>query len=72
MADKTLMVEIAVEGNTLLWNYDGAGKQRLDPMSETTFSLAGTLIEFVRDGQGPDTHFVMRVVEDEDRGVRRK
>jgi hypothetical protein len=56
----------------LLWNYDGAGKQRLDPMSETTFSLAGTLIEFVRDGQGPATHFLMKSVEGEDKGVRRK
>ncbi len=54
---KTFMVEVAVDGNTLLWNYDGTGTQRLDPVSETTFSLAGTLIEFVRDRQGPDMHF---------------
>jgi hypothetical protein len=70
--NKTLIAEITVEGNTLLWNYDGAGKQRLDPMSETTFSLAGTLIEFVRDGQGSATHFLMKSVEGEDKGVRRK
>ena len=69
---KTLIVEITVDGNTLLWNYDGTGTQKLDPVSEGTFSLAGTLIEFVRDGQGPVTHFLIRMVEEETMGVRRK
>jgi len=69
---KTVLVEVAVDDNTLLWNYAGTGAQRLDPVSETTFSLAGTLIEFVRDGEGPAMHFVMRMVEEEIRGARRK
>jgi hypothetical protein len=68
---KTLFVEVTVEGNTLLWNYDGTGTQRLDPVSETTFSKAGTLIEFVADGQGPATHFLMTMVEEKIRGVRK-
>jgi hypothetical protein len=69
---KTLVAEISVEGNTLVWNYDGTDKQGLDPVSETTFSPAGTLIEFVGDGQAPATHLLMKTVEGEDRGVRRK
>ncbi len=30
---KTFMVEVAVDGNTLLWNYDGTEHARLDPVS---------------------------------------
>jgi hypothetical protein len=70
--DRTVIAEITVEGNTLFWNYDGTGKQRLDPTSSSIFSLAGTSIEFVRDGPGPATHFLMKSVEEEIRGVRRK
>jgi hypothetical protein len=55
----------------LLWNYDGTGTQKLDPVSASTFSLAGTLIEFVRDAQGRVTHFLIRMVEEETRGIRR-
>jgi hypothetical protein len=69
---KTLIAEVTLEGNTLFWNYDGTGKQRLDPVSETTFSLAGNSIQFVRDEPGPATRFVMRTIEDETTGVRRK
>ncbi len=68
---KTLIVEVKVDSNTLLWNYDGTGTQKLDPVSASTFSLAGTLIEFVRDAQGRVTHFLIRMVEEETRGIRR-
>jgi hypothetical protein len=68
---KTVVAEITLEDHTLFWNYDGTGKQRLDPVSETTFSLAGNSIAFVRDGPGPATRFVMRTIEDETTGVRR-
>jgi hypothetical protein len=70
--DKTVIAEITLQDGTLFWNYDGAGKQRLDPVSKTTFSLAGNSIEFVRDEPGPATRFVMRTIEDETIGLRRK
>ena len=69
---KTVSAEISVEGNNLIWDYNSTGKQRLDPVSETTFSLTGTMIEFVSDGNGPATHFLMKSVESEDKGVRKK
>jgi hypothetical protein len=69
---KTVVAEITLEGNTLFWNYNGTGKQRIDPVSETTFSLAGDSIEFVHDEPGPATRFVMRTIEDETIGLRRK
>jgi hypothetical protein len=69
---RTVIAEITVEGGTLFWNYDGTGRQRLDPLSETIFSRAGASIEFVRDGTGPATRFLMSEVEGETKGVRRK
>jgi hypothetical protein len=70
--DKKVTAEVTVEGSALFWNYDGTGKQKLEPVSETTFSLAGNSIEFLRDGPGPAARLVMRTVEFENRGVRRK
>jgi hypothetical protein len=69
---KTVIAEITLESSTLFWNYDGTGKQRLDPVSEAIFSLAGNSIAFVRDEPGPATRFVMRTIESETTGVRRK
>ncbi len=69
---RTVIAEITLEGDTLFWNYDGTGKQRLDAVSQTIFSQAGNSIEFVRDQPGPATRFLMRTIEDETIGVRRK
>src|SRR5579872_2118666 len=48
---KTVVAEIFAEGDGLYLDYDHQGKQKLDALSETTFSLAGTIFEFIRDGQ---------------------
>lgn len=69
---KTHVAEVTVEGNNLYWNYDGAGKQKLDTLSATTFSLTGTQIIFERNGPGPATGLVIRMVEGDNPGVRRK
>jgi len=69
---KSIVVEVTVEGNNLYWNYDHAGKQKLDVLSENTFSLTGTQIIFQRDGPGPATGLVIRMVEGDSQGVRRK
>jgi hypothetical protein len=66
------VAEVTVDGNNLIWDYDGGGRQRLDPLSETSFSLTGTLIEFVRDGPGPTAQLLITTVEGEIKGVRRK
>ena len=69
---KTVLAEVTVDGNNLYWNYDGAGMQKLDVLSQTTFSLTGTQIQFQRTGPGPATGLVIRSVEGDDTGVRRK
>jgi hypothetical protein len=69
---KKVLAEVTVEGNSLFWNYDGTGKQKLDVLSQTTFSLTGTQIIFQRAGTGPATGLVIRMVEGDNPGVRRK
>ncbi len=69
---KTGIAEITLEGDALFWNYDGTGKQRLDPVSETIFSLAGNSIQFTRNGSAPAPRFVFRTIEFESIGLRRK
>jgi len=47
------------------------GKMTLAPESETTFSVAGQPIEFVRDPQGATTHLIVHAVEGDMKAVRR-
>ncbi len=63
---------ISVSDDSLFWELDDGGKQRLIPSSQTVFSLSGTVIEFVADAQGAMTHFVMQEVEGESQGVRKQ
>ena len=69
---KTVIAEIFAEENGLYVNYDNQGKQKLDALSETTFSLTGTIYEFIRDGQKSANEFRIKMAEGEFRGVRRK
>jgi hypothetical protein len=69
---KTVIVEISAEGNGLFVNYDQQGKQQLDALSETTFSLAGTIYEFIRGGQKGASEFRIQMAEGQLTGVRRK
>jgi hypothetical protein len=69
---QTVIAEIFAEENRLFVNYDKQGKQKLDALSETTFSLAGTIYEFIRDGQKGVNEFRIKFPEGEFTGIRRK
>jgi hypothetical protein len=69
---KPVTVEFTADDGVLYWNYEGTGKQRLDSLSDTNFSLAGTQVIFERGGAGPVQRFVMRTVEGDEAGVRKK
>jgi len=69
---KTVIAEIFAEENGLFLNYDNQGKQKLDALSETTFSLTGTIFEFIRDGQKGVNEFRIKMAEGEFTGIRRK
>jgi hypothetical protein len=69
---KTAIAEIFAEGDGLYLDYDHQGKQKLDALSETTFSLSGTIFEFIRDGQKGVNEFRIKLAEGEHTGIRRK
>jgi hypothetical protein len=69
---KTVIAEIFAEGDGLLVNYDNQGKQKLDALSETTFSLTGTIYEFIRDGKKSVNELRIKMAEGEFTGIRRK
>jgi hypothetical protein len=69
---KTVIVEIFAEENVLFVNYDNQGKQKLDALSETTFSLTGSIYEFIREGQNGVREFRIETAEGESTGIRRK
>ena len=64
-------IDISAADGTLLWDYKGTGKQKMDAVSDTTFSLFGTTIFFERDAEGRVTHFTVRSVEGDDEAVRK-
>jgi hypothetical protein len=68
MDGTTSKVEFFAEEKGLFLNYDGQGKQPLDALSDTTFSLVGTLFEFLKNGQ----EFKIKSAEGEVTGVRKK
>jgi hypothetical protein len=69
---KAVIVEIFAEDGGLFVNYGNQGKQKLDALSDTTFSLTGTLYEFIRDGQKGVSGLRIKMAEGESPGVRRK
>jgi hypothetical protein len=62
---------VTLPGEQLIVQPPTGGKYPLVPSSETTFSVAGTPLEFVKDPQGTVTHFVVRTVEGDQKAVRR-
>ena len=69
---KTVIAEIFAVGDGLFVNYDNQGKQKLDALSETTFSLAGTIFDFIRDGKKGVNEFRIKEAEGEFTGMRRR
>jgi hypothetical protein len=72
MSGKTSEVEFFAEQDGLFMNYAKLGKQKLDALSETTFSLTGTIYEFLRNPKTGVNEFRIKMAEGELTGVRRK
>jgi hypothetical protein len=69
-ADEVTSAVVSLSGDTLFLNLDQEGPRRLVPISDTSFSDSGNLIQFLPDGQGTVTAFLIRTVEYEQRAVR--
>ena len=61
---------VSLSGDTLFLDLDHEGPLQLVPISDTSFSESGDVIQFVQDGQGRVTAFLYVKVEGERRAVR--
>jgi len=61
---------ISVDGDKLVAEIFGSGKIPLTTESDSTFSVAGTPVRFVKNDQGVVTHVVFRAVEGDMKAIR--
>jgi hypothetical protein len=61
----TIVMNVTLDGDTLMMNMDGGPKRPITPLSETKFFFAegGATLEFVKDDQGAITAMTFSVVE---------
>lgn len=69
---KKVPTEFTLKDGVLYYNWNNEGSQPTTPFGQNLFSLAGTWIEFVTDGDKPATGVRIKAVEGEDYGPRRK
>jgi hypothetical protein len=68
--DDVTRAVVSLSGDTLFLDLDHEGPLQLVPISDTSFSESGNVIQFVQDGQGRVTAFLYETVEGEQRAVR--
>ena len=68
--DEVTSAVVSLSGDTLFLDLDHEGPLQLVPISDTSFSESGNVIQFLPDGQGTVTAFLIRTVEYEHRAVR--
>jgi hypothetical protein len=61
---------VSLSGDTLFLDLDHEGPLQLLPISDTSFSESGNVIQFLPDGQGTVTAFLYLTVEGKQRAVR--
>jgi len=70
--DSATPVAVSISGDALFLDYAEGGPEQLVALSETDFSLSGTVVRFVADERGVVTHLVIRTIESEDTAVRKQ
>ena len=68
--DEVTSAVVSLSGDTLFLDLDHMGPLQLVPISDTSFSESGNVIQFLPDGQGTVTAFLYLTVEGEQRAVR--
>jgi hypothetical protein len=66
------VVEVTLEGDHLMIDPGGMGKIQLIAMSETSFSMEGNIVEFLKDAKGAVTGVVQHWTENDRYATRRK
>jgi hypothetical protein len=70
--DEATPIVVSLSSGGLFLDFAGAGPEQLVPLSDTDFSMSGTIVRFFADGQAEITHLVIRTVEGESTAVRTK
>ena len=68
--DDVTSAVVSLSGDTLFLHLDHTGPLLLVPISDTSFSESGNVIQFLPDGQGTVPAFLFQTVEGEQRAVR--
>ena len=68
--DEVTSAVVSLSGDTLFLDLDHEGPLQLVPISDTSFSESGNVIQFLPDGQGTVTAFLYVTVEGQWRAVR--
>ena len=68
--DEVTSAVVSLSGDTLFVDLDHKGLLELLPISDTSFSESGNVIQFLPDGQGTVSAFLFLTVEGEQRAVR--
>jgi len=65
-----MILNVTLSGETLFVDVAGKDKQELIPLSESTFSMVGGRLDFVRNEQHAVTHMIFHAVEGDMKAVR--
>ena len=68
--DEVTSAVVSLSGDTLFLDLDHTGPRKLVPISDTSFSESGNVIQFLPDGQGTVTAFLYLTIEGKQRAVR--
>ena len=66
-----MLFGVTLSGDELSMDVAGKDKQPMIPLSETTFSVVGGRLDFVKDDRGAVTHLIFHAVEGDFKGVRK-
>jgi hypothetical protein len=72
MPGSRAVVVVSLEGDHLMIDPGGMGKIQLIAMSETSFSMEGNIVEFLKDASGEVTGVVQHWTESDRYAARRK
>ena len=61
--DNVQPLVVSMSGDALFLDWDNGGPEHLVPLSETSFSMSGSVVEFFADDRGAITHLVIKTVE---------
>ena len=66
-----MLLNVTLSGDELSIDVSGKDKQAIVALSETTFSLMGTRIDFVKNDQNAVTHLIFHIVEGDMKAIRK-